>query len=81
MTDEDYRIITEIASERGITPKEMFSDWLISVKRFGFDHKHGPMKTDDWLRHLGTTDEDLSLAEEIADSELEAEWASDNASA
>lgn len=57
LTDEQYRIIKEIAEAEGSTPEDLFLAWTLEEEtRYRQSHT-AYYETDEWLRHLGISDE------------------------
>lgn len=57
VTDEQYAAIAQRALARGMAPEDLFTEWVDEVIR-------APQyfETDDWLRHLGVSEERIQAA-------------------
>ena len=62
LTDEQYATITRAAAERGQSPAMLVAEVAEELR----DPIHTPryFETDEWLRHLGVSDERILLANE-----------------
>ena len=62
LTDEQYRIIKEVAEAEGRTPEDLFLAWALEEEtRYRQSHPTY-YETDEWLRHLGVSDERIQQA-------------------
>ena len=71
LTDEQYDIIKEAADRAGRTPEDLFLEWALAEEtRY---HQAHPVYygTDEWLRHLGVSDEDIESSKERVRQERE----------
>lgn len=67
LTDEQYALMKKIGDETGRTPEEMLLAWTMEEE--GRYRRAHPTyyETDDWLRHLGVSEERIQrLNEEVA---------------
>ena len=77
LTDEQYDMIKEAADRAGRTPEELFLAWALEEEaRYRQAH---PMyyETDEWLRHLGVSDEDIESSKERVRQERETPYDAD----
>jgi hypothetical protein len=72
LTDEQYETFSRAAAARGQTPAEMFAAWIEELR----DPLTQPRyyETDDWMRHLGVSEERIRRINAQAEAE-EAEGA------
>ena len=67
LSDEQYALMKKIGDETGRTPEEMLLAWTMEEE--GRYRRAHPTyyETDDWLRHLGVSEERIQrLNEEVA---------------
>lgn len=62
LTDEQYRIIKEHAESEGRTPEELFLAWTMEEETRYRQAHPTHYETDDWLRHLGVSEEDIEAS-------------------
>ena len=62
LTDEQYATITRVAQERGQTPAALITEVMQELR--DPDREPRWYETDDWLRHLGVSDERIHRANE-----------------
>jgi hypothetical protein len=64
VSDEQYAAIAQRALARGQAPEDLFAEWVDELVRNPqyFD-------TDDWLRHLGVSEERIQAANARLDAE------------
>ena len=77
MTDEQCDIIREAADRAGRTPEDLFLEWALNEEaRYRRAH---PVyyETDEWLRHLGVSDEDIESSKERVRQEREMPYDAD----
>jgi hypothetical protein len=70
LSDEQYALMKKIGDETGRTPEEMLLAWTMEEE--GRYRRAHPTyyETDDWLRHLGVSEERIRrLNEEVAKSD------------
>ncbi len=71
LTDEQYDIIKEAADRAGRTPEDLFLAWALEEEpRYRQAHP-AYYETDEWLRHLGVSDEDIESSKERVRQERE----------
>ena len=60
LTDEQYRTVERVATQRGQTPEALLAEVIEELR----DPRTEPRyyETDDWLRHLGVSDERIQRA-------------------
>lgn len=69
LSDEQYAIIKAAADESGRTPEDLFLAWAMDEEvRFRMAHPTH-YETDEWLRHLGVSDERIEHANQTAAEE------------
>jgi hypothetical protein len=79
LSDETYEVLRELASEEGKTPASLVTAWVahqIETRRqLGRNSYTDPhyCTTDEWFRHLGTTDEEIAEADCMMDDDEAAE--------
>lgn len=62
VTDEQYEAISRLAYSKGLAPEDLFTEWVEDVVRAPRYYE-----TEDWFRHLGATDEQITEARRIAE--------------
>lgn len=62
LTDEQYDMISAIARAEGLTPQELFIRWAMDAESRQRRAKPTYYETDDWLRHLGVSEERIQRA-------------------
>jgi hypothetical protein len=66
LTDEQYAVIKAVADASGRTPEDLFLAWAMEEEaRYRLAHPTY-METDDWLRHLGVSEERIERANRAA---------------
>lgn len=64
LTDEQYQIIKDVAEAEGRTPEDLFLTWAMEAEaRYRREHPTY-YETDDWLRHLGASDEEIEASKQ-----------------
>jgi len=62
LSDEQYQIVKAAADAAGRTPEELFLAWAMQ-EEIQFRNSHPTYwETDDWLRHLGVSEERIQRA-------------------
>ena len=77
LTDDQYHMIKDIAESEGLTPEELFLAWAMDEEgRYRQTH---PTYYDinDWLRHLGMSDEDIEASKQRVRDEQEMPYDAD----
>lgn len=68
LTDEQYRMIRDVAEREGRTPEDLFLAWAMEEEgRYRQAHPtyyETDYETDDWLRHLGMSDEQIEASKQ-----------------
>lgn len=64
LSDEQYQTIEQVAATRGQTPTELFAEWIEDLR--GREGEARYYETDDWFRHLGATEQQISESKRIA---------------
>jgi predicted DNA-binding protein len=70
LPEETYRSLKALATEQGQTPEKLVELWVAhqiqsaSERNPRTDPRY--YETDEWLRHLGMSDEEIRQAEELA---------------
>lgn len=62
LTDEQYQIIEKVAETEGRTPQELFLAWTLEEEARYRQAHPTHYETDDWLRHLGVSDEEIEAS-------------------
>ena len=62
LTDEQYATITRVAQERGQTPASLITEAVEELR--DPDREPRWFDTDDWLRHLGVSEDRIRRANE-----------------
>jgi hypothetical protein len=71
LTDEHYQLLKKIGEETGRTPEEMLLAWAMDEEtRYRLTHPTYSA-TDDWLRHLGVSDEEIEASKQRVRAEAE----------
>jgi hypothetical protein len=66
LTDEQYAIIKAVADASGRTPEDLFLAWAMEEEaRYRMAHPTY-LEMDDWLRHLGVSEERIERANQAA---------------
>jgi hypothetical protein len=69
LSDEQYAIIKAAADASGRTPEDLFLAWAMDEEaRYRLAHPTY-YETDEWLRHLGVSDERIERADQTAAQE------------
>jgi hypothetical protein len=66
LTEEQYKIIKAVADASGRTPEDLFLAWTMEEEtRYRLEHPTH-YETDEWLRHLGVSEDRIQrLNEEV----------------
>jgi hypothetical protein len=71
LTDEQYALMKKVGDETGRTPEEMLLAWTMDEEmRYRLAHPTY-YETDDWLRHLGVSDEEIEASKQRVRAEAE----------
>jgi transcription initiation factor TFIIIB Brf1 subunit/transcription initiation factor TFIIB len=60
LTDEQYETLRQVAVARGQTPDAVIAAWLEEARERAHEPRY--YETDDWLRHLGVSEERIQRA-------------------
>ena len=60
LTDDQYRTIEQVAATRGQTPAALLAEIIEELRDRDRDPRY--YETDDWLRHLGVSEERIQRA-------------------
>ncbi len=60
LTDEQYETLRKVAEARGQTPDAVIAAWLEEAHERDREPRY--YETDDWLRHLGVSEERIQRA-------------------
>lgn len=75
--DPVYQVLERLAKAQGKTPEDLIVAWVNDQEHARQQVASSPEQryydTDDWLRHLGVSDERIRRAEEQAGAEMDAE--------
>ena len=77
LTDEQYKIIEEAAERAGRTPEDLFLAWALEEETHYRTAHPTYRETDEWLRHLGVSEEDIEASKERAHQEHEMPYDAD----
>jgi hypothetical protein len=68
VTDEQYTIMTDAGAARGQSAEALFAEWVEQLRNPSTHPRY--YTTDDFLRHLGASEEELAeLERAVADEE------------
>ena len=71
LSEEQFKIIKEVAEEEGRTPEDLFLAWTMDEEiRYRRAHPTH-YETDDWMRHLGVSDERIERIKQEVRAEAE----------
>ncbi len=62
LTDEQYAIIQKAAQAAGRTPQDLFLAWAMDEEARERRAHPTYYETDDWLRHLGVSEEEIEAS-------------------
>ncbi len=62
LTDEQYQIVRAAADAAGCAPEELFLAWTMDEETRCRNAHPTYYETDDWLRHLGVSEERIQRA-------------------
>jgi hypothetical protein len=73
ISDDAYRILLLLAHEQGLTPAAFVELWLSQQEhaRQEVDRTHHFYTTDEFLRHLGMSDEEIQASEEAVGADAD----------
>lgn len=66
LTDDQYAMIEQAARIQEQTPAALMAQWVENLR--GCDGERGNYETEDWFRHLGTTEAQIAEGRRIARS-------------
>lgn len=77
LTDEQYQMIKGVAENEGRTPEDLFLAWAMEEE--GRYRRAHPTyyETNDWLRHLGVSDEQIEASKQRVRQEREMPYDAD----
>jgi hypothetical protein len=64
LTDEQYEIINAAAERSGRTPEDLFLAWTLEEEARYHQAHPTYYETDEWLRHLGVSEEEVEASKE-----------------
>jgi hypothetical protein len=64
LTDEMYEIAKEAAERSGRTPEDLFLAWALEEESRYRRANPTYYETDEWLRHLGVSEEEVEASKE-----------------
>ena len=77
LTDEQYEIVKEAAERSGRTPEDLFLAWT-QEEETRYRQAHPTYcETDEWLRHLGVSEEEIEASKERVRREHEMPYDAD----
>jgi hypothetical protein len=62
LDDEQYQIIKTLADAAGRTPEDLFLAWVMEEEARYRQAQPTHYETDDWLRHLGVSEEEIEAS-------------------
>ena len=73
LSDEQYQIVKEVAESEGRTPEDLFIAWVQDAELRAQPNHPTPARyeTDDWLRHLGVSNEEIEASKQRVRNEAE----------
>ena len=77
LSDEQYEIIQEAAARAGRTPEDLFLAWTLEEETRHRTAHPTYRETDEWLRHLGVSEEDIEASKERVRQEHEMPYDAD----
>jgi hypothetical protein len=75
LTDEQYEAILQAAASRGRTIQALVAEWIAGLYLGQAEPHH--YETDDWLRHLGVSDEEIEASKRRVRDEAEMPYDAD----
>lgn len=75
VTDEQYQTLIPVAETRGQTPEQVLADWLEELRDRDREPRH--YETDEWLRHLGVSEEEIASSKRRVRDEAEQRYDAD----
>lgn len=69
LTDEQYEVIAHAARQRGQSPQMLIVEVAEELRDPAYQPRY--FETDDWLRHLGISDERIRRLNECADQDAD----------
>lgn len=75
VTDEEYQILLSAAQERGQTPRELLAALVDELRDREREPHH--YETDDWLRHLGVSEQEIEASKQRVRDEAELPYDAD----
>jgi len=64
LTDGQYEIIREAAERSGRTPEDLFLVWTLEEEARYRQAHPTHYETDEWLRHLGVSEQEIEASKE-----------------
>lgn len=77
LTNEQYEIIKEAAERSGRTPEDLFLAWTQEEETHYHQAHPTYYETDEWLRHLGVSEEEIEASKERVRREHETPYDAD----
>jgi hypothetical protein len=77
LTDEQYEFILKAAEATGRTPQDLFLAWAMEEESRMRRAHPTSYETDDWLRHLGVSDEEIEASKRRVRDEAEMPYDAD----
>jgi hypothetical protein len=77
LTDEQYEIVKEAAERSGRTPEDLFLAWALEEETRYRQAHPTYHETDEWLRHLGVSEEEIEVSKERVRREHEMPYDAD----
>lgn len=77
LTDEQYKVIKDVADRLGQTPEDLFVAWTIEEESRYRQAHPTYYETDEWLRHLGASADEIAASKERVRQEREMPYDAD----
>jgi hypothetical protein len=70
ISDDIYQMLEKLAAQQGQPPETVVEGLITAADATSMDHHY--YELDDWLHHLGVTDEEIAEADAELDAEAQA---------
>jgi len=77
LSDEQYKIVKEAAERSGRTPEDLFLAWALEEEARYRQAHPTYYETDEWLRRLGVSEEEVEASKESVRRERETPYDAD----
>ncbi len=78
LTDEQYEVIQKAAAAAGRTPQDLFLAWAMEEESRLRHARPTYRGTDEWLRYLGVSDEEIEASKRRVRDEAEMPYDADS---